>query len=180
MCDPSAASRDARLQTRLNSGYEIAKFIQNVLPDILRQLQQQHGWNRIPRTVVHDKASYFVAPISQRLAAPFANALRTTKCKSWLGDADSDCSWLAGRLGDVYPHETLISHIRRCLDHKFPRPSPGENLAQFANRVRKVQDHLNSAEFAAPAGGGGLRALSACLMERCTRLAELSGDRLRT
>ena len=180
VCDPTAASRDDRLPTRLNSGFEIAKFIQNVLPGILRQMQQQHGWNNTPRTVVHDKASYFVAPISQRLAAPFEGALRTAKCQSWLGDADSDCSWLAGRLGDVYPHETLISHIRRCLDHKFPRSSHGENPAQFAKRMRKVQDHLNSAAFAAPAGGGGLRSLSASLMERCKQLAELSGERLRT
>ena len=158
----------------MNGGYEIAKFRQKALPNIIRQMQQQHGWNRIPHTAVHDKASYFVAPISQRLVAPFANALRTAKCKSWLGDADSDCSWLAGRLGGADPHYTLISHIRRCLDHKFPRPSPGEHIAQFANRMRNVQDHLNSAEFVAPTGGGGLRSLSACLMERCTHLAELS------
>ena len=97
--------------------------------------------------------------------------------KSWLGDADADCSWLAGRLGDVSPHETVISHIRRGLDQRFPRSTPGETCARFANRMAKVQDYLNSTEFAAR-DGGGLASLAEPLRERCRRLAHLNGDRL--
>ena len=130
VCDAVAACRDTRLPARLNDGTELAKFIRNVLPGILQDMQREHGWGRMPRTVVHDKASYFVAPRSQRLASTFADALRKAKLKSWLGEADADCSWLAGRLGDVYPHETVISHIRHGLEHRFPRKDPGETRAR--------------------------------------------------
>ena len=76
-------------------------------------------WGRTPRTVVHDKASYMVAPMSQRLASGDPSVLRS--CGAGLGPTEDDgCSWLAGRLGDVYPHETVINHIRRGLRHNFP------------------------------------------------------------
>ena len=124
----------SRRPARLNDGPELAKVIRNVLPGILDEMQWDHGWNRTPRTVVRDKASYFVAPRSQRLAGTFADALRGAKLKSCLGDADADCSWLAGRLGDVYPHETVMKYIRRALDHRCPRAAPGETWARFAPR----------------------------------------------
>ena len=104
--------------------------------------------------------------------------LHGAKLKSWLGDADADCSWLAGRLGDVYPHETVISHIRRGLDHRFPRSTPGETRSRFANRMAKVQEYMNSAEFKAR-DGGGLASLAESLRERCRLLALLNGERLR-
>ena len=163
----------------MNGGAESAKLILNVFPGILEEMQREHGWNRTPRTVVHDKASYFVAPTSQRLASDFADALRGAKLKSWLGDADADCSWLAGRLGDAYPHETVISHIRRGLDHRFPRSTPGETRAKFARRIAKVQEYMNSSEFQAR-DGGGLASLAEALRERCRRLVFLKGERLRT
>ena len=115
VCDAEAARHDAQLPARLNDGAELAKFIRNVLPGILADMQLEHGWSRTPRTVVHDKASYSVAPRSQHLTSTFADALRGAELKSWLGDADADCSWLAGRLGDVHAHETVISHIRRWI-----------------------------------------------------------------
>ena len=46
----------------------------------------------------------------------------------------------AGRFGDAYAHETVISHIRRGLDHRFPRSPPGETRAKFARRIAKVQE----------------------------------------
>ena len=123
----------------MNDGPELAKFVKHVLPGILEEMQEEHRWHRMPRTVVHDKASYFVAPRRQCLASSFADALHGAKLKSWLGDADADCSWLAGRLGDVYPHETAISHIRRGLEHRFPRSTPGETRARFATRMAKCR-----------------------------------------
>ena len=179
VCDPQAAQRDESLPARLNESREVGKFIQNVLPGILEEMRDEYGWSRTPRTVVHDKASYFVAPRSQRLSAPFANALRAAKLKSWLGDEDADCSWLAGRLGDVYPHETLISHIRYGLSHRFPRLIPGETRNRFAARMEKVVAYLNSSEFAAR-DGGGLEALAQSLRSRCERMVALGGERLRT
>ena len=86
---------------------------------------------------------------------------------------------LAGRLGDVYPHETVISHIRRGLEQRFPRSTPGETRTRFATRMAKVQDYMNSSEFKAQAGGG-LAALAESLRERCRRVSLLKGERLRT
>ena len=91
-------------------------------------------------------------------------------------DADS---WLAGRLGDVYPHETVISHIRRSLESRFPRSNPGETRARFANRMAKVQAYMNSDEFKA-CDGGGLASLAQSLKQRCRLVSELQGERLRT
>ena len=133
----------------------------------------------MPRTLVHDKASYFVAPSSQRLASKFATALHSANLRSWLGDGDADCGWLAGRLGDVYPHETVISHIRRGLEQRFPRKSLGETRPQFAHRMANVQAYMNSPEFAAQ-DGGGLLALAESFRERCRQVVLLKGERLRT
>ena len=179
ICDTKKASRDPRLPARLNSGDDIAKFVHHVLPGVLEFMQKEHGWADTPRTVVHDKASYFVAPRSQRLAKPLADALHAAKLKSWLGDGDADCSWLAGRLGDVFPHETLIRHIRGGLEQKFPHWSPGETPAQFAHRMAKVQELINSDDFAAPSGGG-LAMLARSMRSRCSRVLEMNGGRLRT
>ena len=179
ICGTKKASRDPRLPARLNNGDDIAKFVQHVLPGVLELMQQEHGWADTPRTVVHDKASYFVAPRSQRLAKPLADALHAAKLKSWLGDGDADCSWLAGRLGDVFPHETLIRHIRGGLEQKFPHWSPGETPAQFAHRMAKVQELINSDDFAAPSGGG-LAMLARSMRSRCSRVLEMNGGRLRT
>ena len=99
--------------------------------------------------------------------------------KSWLGDADADCSWLAGRSGDVYLHETVISHIRYGLDHRFPCKTHGETRVQFARRMAQVEAYLNSAEFKAP-NGGGMASLAQALHTRCSRVIELEGGRLRT
>ena len=92
VCGAGAAAHHPTLPARLNEGQELAKFVKNVLPGILQEMRDEHGWNRTPRTIVHDKASYMVAPRAQRLAAPFAAALHAAKLKSWLGDEDDDCS----------------------------------------------------------------------------------------
>ena len=83
------------------------------------------------------------------------------------------------RLGDVYPHETLIRHIRGGLDERFPCGHPGETPAQFARRMAKVQAFLNSDAFAAPSGGG-LANLARALRLRCQLLVGEAGGRLRT
>ena len=98
---------------------------------------------------------------------------------SWLGHEDDDCSWLAGRLGDVYPHETVISHIRRALDYRSPRSTPGETRARFANRMAKVQDFMSSKEFTSR-DGGRLASLTEALYDRFARVVALDGERLRT
>ena len=76
-------------------------------------------------------------------------------------------------------HETVISHIRRGLEHRFPRSTPGETRARFATRMSKVQEYINSSDFRAK-DGGGLDALAKSLRERCRRVSLLKGEHLRT
>ena len=56
---------------------------------------------------------------------------------------------------------------------------PGETRARFAARMAKVQAYMNSNEFRAR-DGGGLASLAQALRERCARVSELKGERLRT
>ena len=69
--------------------------------------------------------------------------------------------------------------LRRGLEHRFPRGPPGETRAQLANRMRKVEEYMNSDAFRAR-DGGGLPALAEAMRPRCERLSELQGERLRT
>ena len=105
--------------------------------------------------------------------------MRSSGLNSWLGDGYADCSWLAGHLGDVYLHETVISHIRHGLDHRFPCRTFGETRNQFARRMERVESYLNSEDLAARPGDG-LAALSSSLHSRCARMLELQGGRLRS
>ena len=52
VCDADAARRDRNLPARLNDGPELAKFVRHVLPGILEEMQEKHGWSRLPRIVV--------------------------------------------------------------------------------------------------------------------------------
>ena len=66
ICDPDAAARDANMPAKLNDTTELSKFIRNVLPHELKRMQAQYAWPTLPRTVVHDKASYMVNSKAQR------------------------------------------------------------------------------------------------------------------
>ena len=71
----------------------------------------------------------------------------------------------------------MISHIRRLLDTEFASSSIYETVPQFAKRMRRVQDHLNSSDFAAE-GGEGLEGLARRLLERCRQVVKRGGERL--
>ena len=174
ICDPVAAQRDPTVPAKLNDSMELAKFIKHALPQELDRMRAQHGWTTLPRVVVHDKGSYMVNIKAETLNDSFSKALRAGGFRSWAGD---DASWMAARFGDVYPHETCIAHIRRLLEQKFTRQNPGETLAQFRRRMAKVEQHLNSDEFAAERGGG-LMALNQEMRQRCEDVVARKGDRL--
>jgi hypothetical protein len=173
VCDPPNLS-DERTPVKLNDGAELAKFIEYTLPAELAAMRRKYRWSSTPRTIVHDKATYFVNHKAERVAAVFAEALRRGGFKSWGGE---NTKWMAGKFGDVYPHETLISHIRRLLDHKFPRTTPGETHRQFRSRMQKVEDYLNSADFAAREAGG-LDSLFKSFRDRCAECIRRKGERV--
>ena len=52
-----------------------------------------------------------------------------------------------------------------------------EPPAQFKQRLLRVEEHLNSAAFAAP-GGAGLMGLAKELRPRCQKVVELKGERV--
>ena len=68
--------------------------------------------------------------------------------------------WLVKKLGDLYLHETAISHIRRFLADDFACTNLGETPSHFRGRMDKVENHMNSHAFARAGGGGGLEKLA--------------------
>ncbi len=159
--DVEAAKRNPDLPMKLTDSANVAKFVRNVLPGILERMKAKYKWADVPRTVVHDKASYFVTATHDRLQVGFASALRAARFRSWAGgdDGTESTKWLVKKFGDVYVHETLISHIRRLLGGDFATTKLFETPAQFVLRMGRVEQHLNSKDFAAP-GGGGLLGLA--------------------
>ena len=170
----TAAERNPLLPAKLNDSEELAKFVKNVLPQELESMQEEWKWSTIPRTVVHDKASYMVNSKAEQVNTKFEAALKSVGLRSWAGESTK---WMASRFSDAYIHETLISHIRRALDHQFPRGLPGETFRQFRNRMDKVEAYLNSKDFAARENGG-LEALGKDLRQRCRAVIERKGERL--
>ena len=74
-------------------------------------------------------------------------------------------------------HETVIAHIRRLLDGDFAHHKLHETPAHFIQRMQQVEDHMNSAAFAA-CGGGGLQGLAKELRIRCEEVIRRKGERL--
>ena len=155
----------------------MASFVRNVLPGILEDMQTAHGWANVPRTVVHDKASYMVTAAHERLHVSFADALSKAGFSSWIGGVHDTTRWLAPKWGDVYPYETVIAHIRRLLDNEYTCPQPYETVQRFKARMQKVEDHMNSPAFSA-AGGRGLAGLARDLLPRCAEVVLRRGERI--
>ena len=173
--EEAAASMD--LPGTLTDSKSLAKFIRNVLPGLLQKMKRKHGWTDIPRTVVHDKASYMVPPAHDRLQTHFASALRESGFRSWVGGEADSAKWMVRKIRDVYPHETVISHIRRLLDTDFAHTKLHETPAHFRQRMQKVEDFMNSDSFAAP-GGAGLLGLAKSLRTRCEEVVLRRGERI--
>ena len=81
------------------------------------------------------------------------------------------------KFGDVYLHETAISHVRRLLDSDFAHHKLCETPAHFRQRMQRVEDHMNSKAFAAK-DGTGLLGLCKQLRSRCKALIDGGGERL--
>ena len=175
VCNPGEENSD--LPLKLNDSFQLAKFVRNVLPGVLERMKVAHGWSTLPRVIVHDKASYMVNAASQHLNAIFAGALAESGMRSWVYDIGDDASWLAAKLGDLYLHETAISHIRRLLAEKFVCTHLHETVPQFKLRMQAVQDYMNSEAFS-PAGGRGLKGLSTELHARCRAVIDRGGERI--
>ena len=176
VCDKRAD--DPSQPKKLADAGNLAKFVRNVLPGILQTMKQKYGWSNLPRQVIHDKAIYMVTTCHERLHVTFAAALQDARMQSWVGGAHDPTDWLAKKFGDVYLHETVVSHIRRLLDHEFPCSRLGETPAQFKQRMQKVEDFMNSDAFAADDGGRGLRGLATELLERCKEVVKRQGERI--
>ena len=136
-----------------------------------------YKWKSTPRTIVHDKASYMVSPHHDRLQMVFAKGLVEGGLKSWLGAPSDSTEWLSARWGDVYPHETAISHVRRLLDTEYMCARTHETEQQFRLRMRKVERHMNSTAFAA-VGGRGLLGLCKGMRSRCEDVIRRGGERI--
>ena len=176
--DPARARADSDYPTKLTDAENLSKFITNILPDVLEEMKDTHGWANIPRVIVHDKASYMVTHVHDRLNGAFARALDKAHLTSWIGDNRGTTSWLVPKWGDVYLHETVVSHIRRLLATDFARASLGETVKEFTKRVKQVENYMNSESFARAGGGRGLLGLAKELPERCQDVIKAKGKRI--
>ena len=128
--------------------------------------------------MVHDNASYMVTNQHERLHVTFAQALVAAGFRSWIGGIHDSTKWLVKKFGDVYLHETVVAHIRRLLATDFNSTKLEETPAQFKRRMKRVEDHMNSKDFAAANRGRGLRGLAKELLDRCDRVIALEGERI--
>ena len=156
----------------------LAKFVRFVLPGILEEMKEQYGWHTIPRTIVHDKASYMVTHCHQRLNAVFAGCLEEAGFTSWIGGSHDPTSWLVKKWGDVYIHEIVISHVRRLLDNHFTCLRLDETPSRFIARMEALQTFMNSPNFARKGGGRGLGGLAQGLRSRCEEVIARQGERI--
>ena len=155
---------------RLNKSQGVADFVKNELPAVLSSMKDAWGWATIPRVILHNKASYFVDNGRNSVNTTFARGLKAGRFRSWVED---DTSWLAPKLGDFYPHETIISHVRRLLSTKFCKCSLWETPQQFAARMAKVEKHMNEEM------GDALERLGKeALLKRAAALKKARGERL--
>ena len=162
--------------SKLNNSTDAAAFVKDKLPGILEDMKKEWKWSTLPRTLIHDKASYFVNSKTQCLNSTFAAGLQG-KFNSWVDSGGGDCKWLAKHLGDFYLHETVISHVRRLLQSQFARTSLHETPGQFAARMKKVERYMNY-EMGTKAPGEALLTLGTRLHKRSGDLIKLQGERL--
>jgi len=178
VCDAESAATDESLPGKLNDTANLSKFIKHVLPDIVEEMKSTHQWHNVPKTLVHDKASYMVTNHHDMLNTGFARAVADAGFRSWIGGAGDSTKWLVARWGDVYPHETAISHIRRLLRTRFRATRICETLWQFKARMYKVQEFMNSDEFSKDGDGESLLRLCQSLRDRCQDIIASKGERL--
>jgi len=175
--DENTAQEDASLPKKLADAFNLAKFVVNVLPRELQNMQRKYHWADLPRVVVHDPASYMVTKCHERLHVGFATALHESGFRSWIGSTTDSTKWLVKKFSDVYIHETLIAHIRRLLNTDFAATRLYETPSQFLVRMQKVEDYMNSAEFSGP-DGRGLLGLAKDLRSRCQEVVRRKGERI--
>jgi hypothetical protein len=176
--DRERASRDPSYPKKLTDAENVAKFVRAVLPGVLEDMRKAYGWSSLPRTVVHDKASYMNTYVHERLNVKFAAALDEAGFSSWVGGNHESTACLVAKWGDVYLHETVVSHIRRLLDTDFACTRLGETPSQFAKRMKKVENFMNSSAFAASDGGRGLEGLAKDFPARCKQVISRGGQRI--
>ena len=154
----------------------VASFVKDKLPGVLEDMKQEFGWSNVPRVVLHDKASYFVDTAQNRMNRTFAAGLKAGGFTTWMDIGDAGTKWLSAHLGDLYLHETVVSHVRRLQAGKFTRKNlVNETPEQFASRMAQIEQYLN---YELGDDGAALQRLGRELHDRCATLKKLKGQRI--
>ena len=175
VCDPSIEGPDHL--AKFNIAEQLARFVRHVLPGVMSQMRDAHGWANLPRTIVHDNASCMVPPNQQRLNETFAQGLADGGFTNWLCGLAGTTEWLVPKSGGVYLNEAVISHNRRLLEEDYRTATLNEPVAHFKNRTELVAAHMNSQAFSA-ASGRSLCGLIRDLRWRCEEVVKRKGERL--
>ena len=154
---------------KLNSSAKIAAFVKNQLPSCLESMKRQWGWANAPKVILHDKASYFVDSTNNQVNKTFAEGMKAGRFKSW---CQEDTKWLGAHLGDLYPHESVVSHVRRLLSTKFSKCSLWETPQQFAARMKRVEKYMNTEMK------DSFQDLGKALLPRAEELKSRKGERI--
>ena len=54
-CDPDASPLSMQTPCALNNSKDLAKFVEHVLPGLVKDMGAEFSWPNLPREVVHDK-----------------------------------------------------------------------------------------------------------------------------
>ena len=81
------------------------------------------------------------------------------------------------RAGGASRARARLAVAKACPALVFPRGTQ-ESPAQFKERVKKVEQYMNSNAFKAPRSGTGLMGLAKELHERCRLMVASGGERV--
>ena len=71
----------------------------------------------------------------------------------------------------------VLANVRRLLGTTFATANLDETPAMFRQRMKRVQEYMNSPSYAAP-GGRGLEGLARDMRSRCQMVVERKGERI--
>jgi len=120
-----------------------------------------------PRVVFTDRGRGFYGIHTKKITAEFKEALEEEGFRAFNGD---DASAQPGSMGDVMPHETAVSWLRKLLEKSLPAAAWEESRENYAVRLRDAASHVNA--------NYEVGDLCKCFLDRVDMLIEKKGDRL--
>ena len=126
---------------------------------LFEKTKRKYGCSDLPRILVHDKASYMVPPMHNRLQRDFAEALRQSGFRSGIGTKADSAKWPVRKFGtyairparaDSTTKDYCISTRRRTHKRSPPLRTTSSHCSRsdLANPNKPLPPSVaNAAEF---------------------------------